>query len=37
MKIENAESLYNRLTEDEKTYVYNYPTLLEAREKFNQL
>ena len=36
-KIENAESLYNRLTEDEKTYVYNYPTLLEAREKFNQL
>ena len=36
-KIETAESLFNSLTEIEKQYVYNAATLIEAREKYNQL
>ena len=36
-KIEAAENLYNALTDAEKGYVYNYQTLLDARNKYNNL
>ena len=36
-KIEYAESLYEKLTNEEIVYVYNYETLVIAREKADQL
>lgn len=35
--IEKAEELYTSLTLEEKTYVYNYETLVLAREKYDSL
>lgn len=35
--IEKAEELYAALTLEEKTYVYNYETLVLAREKYDSL
>lgn len=36
-KIVLAENLYTALSEEEKSYVYNYPTLVDARAKYDKL